>query len=113
MNKYLATVRVGGTSVRTVVFADSPTHARLLLQYQFGMDCITFSPKLTNEAPADYTLLDNLIKTIKPLTPAQSRINNLKQGVERSRTALQAERERQRQRRESERKRHLSQPTRL
>ena len=49
-----------------------------------------------------------VIKPIKhkpPMTPAQARINSLKQGVERSREQLHAERERQRQQREAERKR--------
>ena len=47
-------------------------------------------------------------KTIKPkppMTPAQARINALKQGVERSKDQLHAERERQRQQRETERTR--------
>ena len=35
------------------------------------------------------------IKTIKPLTPEQSRINSLKQQKERASTALKTERERQ------------------
>jgi hypothetical protein len=43
------------------------------------------------------------IKTIKPLTPAQARINSLKQNVENTRKQLQAERERQRRQREAER----------
>ena len=42
------------------------------------------------------------IKTIKPLTPAQARINALKQNVENTRKQLQAERERQRRQREAE-----------
>ena len=47
-------------------------------------------------------------KTIKPkppMSPAQARINSLKQGVERSKEQLHAERERQRQQREAERRR--------
>ena len=45
------------------------------------------------------------IKTIKPLTPAQARINSLKQNVENTRKQLQAERESQRRQREAERTR--------
>jgi nicotinic acid mononucleotide adenylyltransferase len=42
------------------------------------------------------------IKSKAPMTPAQARINSLKQGVERSRQQLKSERERQRQQRDAE-----------
>ena len=64
MKKYLATVRVGGSTIRTVVFADSDIHARLLLQYQYGMNSIVASPYLTKESHEDDTLVDNIIKPI-------------------------------------------------
>lgn len=41
------------------------------------------------------------IKPIKPLTPAQARINTLKQNVQRDKVQLDAERERQRKQREN------------
>ncbi len=44
------------------------------------------------------------IKPKPPMNPAQARINSLKQGIERSREQLHAERERQRQQRENERR---------
>jgi hypothetical protein len=44
MNKYIAMVRVKGQAIRTMVFADGLIHARLILQYQFGMDSIVASP---------------------------------------------------------------------
>lgn len=100
MNKYLASVRVGGTVVKTIVFADSATHARLIIQYQFGMSSIASGPNQTSESVEDYPLLDSLIKPKPPMTPAQTRINGLQQNVERSREQLKAERERQRQQRE-------------
>jgi hypothetical protein len=109
MNKYLVTVRVGGQLVKTVVFANSTIHARLLCQYKYGMNSIAVSPVRVNEAEDDSTLLDNTIKPKPPTTPAQARINSLKQGVERSREQLHAERERQRQQREAERKRKQQQ----
>lgn len=105
MNKYLVTLRIGGQLVKTVVFADSTTHARLLCQYKYGMNSIATSPVRVDE---DDTLLDSIIKPIKPkppMNPAQARINALKQGVERSKEQLRTERERQRQQREAERKR--------
>ncbi len=108
MNKYLATVRVSGQLVKTIVFADSTLHARLLLQYKYGMNSVATSPVQTNE---DYdTLLDSTIKPIKPLTPQQARINSLKQNVEKDKLQLQAERDRQRQQRDAERLRKLRMP---
>lgn len=109
MNKYLVTLRVGGQLVKTVVFADSSTHARLLCQYKYGMNSIAASPVRVDE---DDTLLDSTIQPIKPkppMTPAQGRINALKQGVERSKEQLHAERERQHRQREAERTRQQQQ----
>ena len=109
MNKYLVSVRIGGQLVKTVVFADSTTHARLLCQYKYGMNSIAASPVRVDE---DDTLLDNTIKPIKPkppMSPAQARINSLKQGVERSKEQLHAERERQHRQREAERTRQQQQ----
>ena len=108
MNKYLATVRIGGQLVKTIVFADSTIHARLLLQYKYGMNSVAVSPVQTNE---EDTLLDSTIKPIKPLTPQQARINSLKQNVERDRQQLQAERDRQRKQRDAERLRKLRMPS--
>jgi hypothetical protein len=107
MNKYLATVRIRGQLVKTIVFADSTIHARLLLQYKYGMNSVAVSPVQTNE---EDTLLDSTIKPIKPLTPQQARINSLKQNVERDRQQLQAERDRQRKQRDAERLRKLRMP---
>ena len=47
------------------------------------------------------------IQPTKPLTPEQSRIRALKQGVEAARTRLQTERDRQRRARELVRQRRL------
>ena len=109
MNKYLATVRVGGQLVKTIVFADSTIHAKLLLQYKYGMNSVAVTPVQTNQD--DDTLLDSTIKPIKPLTPQQARINSLKQNVERDRQQLQGERDRQRKQREAERLRKLRMPS--
>lgn len=109
MNKYLARVRVAGQLVRTIVFADSITHARLLLQYKYGMNSVAATPVRVDEADANAPLLDNIIKPKPPMTPAQGRINALKQGIERGRQQLQAERDRQRRQREAERLRKQQQ----
>ena len=101
MNKYVATVRVGGTYVKTAVFADSAIHARLLLQYQFGMNCIVNSPTQTTEATGGYKTIDEVlatikpIKPIKPLTPQQARIDGLKNQKNNISKQLKAERDRQ------------------
>jgi len=105
MNKYLATVRVRGQHIKTMVYADSAVHARLLLQYQFGMDCLVMGPQATTEAVDGYSLLDNMIKPKPPMTPAQARISGLRQGVARSQEQLKGEKERQRRQREAERRR--------
>jgi hypothetical protein len=113
MNKYLASVRIGGQWVKTVVFADSAIHARLLLQYKYGMNSIGQSPVLVKEVAVDETaLLDSTIPTIKPqqpMSPAQARIKALKQGVERSKEQLHREREQQHRQRELNRTRQQQQ----
>ena len=84
MNKYIATIKVKGQSIKTAVFADSAIHARLMLQYQFGMDCILSSPTLSTKEDLDHEPLEEIInkikpiKPIKPLTIDQARINDLK-----------------------------------
>lgn len=84
MNKYQAGVRVKGQLVKTAVFADSPVHARLILQYQFGMDSIVIYPSAIAEVAA-----------IKPLTPDQQRINSMQARVKQDQAAVKAERARQ------------------
>jgi len=84
MNKYKASVRVNGQLVKTAVFADSPIHARLILQYQFGMDSIVAYPVAIIEVAA-----------LKPLTPDQQRIKSMQVKVKQDQTALKAERARQ------------------
>ncbi|WP_333845395.1 hypothetical protein [Limnohabitans sp.] len=81
MKDYNATVRIKGNIVKTVVHAESTTHARLLLQYQYGWDSIVASPVLG--------------ETIKPKTPEQQRIDSLKATKDRANDALSAERQRQ------------------
>lgn len=44
MNRYQAQVKVSGFSLKTIVYADSSTHARLLLQQQFGMNNVISIP---------------------------------------------------------------------
>ena len=122
MNKYLFTLRIRGQLVKTVVHANSATHARLLCQYQFGIDCVQVAPTQIHCEGQGYPLLDELIaespssikpqapkppktvtiKPFKPPTPEQMRITQLKANVDRQKDALQRERENQKRQREAE-----------
>jgi hypothetical protein len=84
MNKYLASVRIKGRTVKMAVFADCPLHARLILEYQFGINSVVSSPVQVNEASA-----------IKPLTPDQARIKSMQDRIKRDQQAVKAERARQ------------------
>ncbi len=98
MNKYLATVRVKAQSVRTMVFADSSLHAHLILEYQFGIGNVVINPTQSSKANEDYTPLDEVIgtnKPIKPMNPQQARIDSLKKQKDVASKNLKAERDRQ------------------
>jgi len=81
MRDYIAKVRIKGHVIKTVVHAESATHARLLLQYQYGLDSIVSSPVLA--------------ETLQPKTSEQLRIDSLKAAKDRAADALSAERQRQ------------------
>ncbi|MEN9831515.1 MAG: hypothetical protein RLZZ487_1120, partial [Pseudomonadota bacterium] len=120
----LVTLRIRGQLVKTAVHANSATHARLLCQYQFGMDCVQVAPTQIHSEGQGYPLLDELIaesppnikpqapkpktikpKTVKPFkppTPEQMRITQLKANVNRQKDALQRERENQKRQRDAE-----------
>ena len=85
MNRYVASVRVKGQLVKTMVFAESQLHARLILQYQFGFNNLASTPTQVSEA----------IQPIKPLTPQQARIDGLKRQKETISKQLKTERDRQ------------------
>jgi len=84
MNKYLASVRIRGQTVKMAVFADSMIHARLILEYQFGMNSLATIPVQVNEAG-----------TIKPQTPDQARLAALKRQKDNVAKQIEAERDRQ------------------
>ena len=66
------------------VFADSMIHARLILEYQFGMNSLATIPVQVNEAG-----------TIKPQTPDQARLAALKRQKDNVAKQIEAERDRQ------------------
>jgi hypothetical protein len=98
MNKYLASVRVKGQTLRTMVYADSSLHARLILEFQFGIGNVVNTPTLTAKSNEDYTPLDEVLGTItaiKPMNPQQAKLDSLKKQKEVATNNLQAERNRQ------------------
>jgi hypothetical protein len=68
------------------VFADSALHARLILEYQFGIGSIVNSPASVTNEDLDATA---------PPTPQQARIEALKKQKDTITKNLQAERDRQ------------------
>jgi hypothetical protein len=44
MFKYIATVNLRGQAVKTIIYADSQIHARLLLQYNYGINSLLNGP---------------------------------------------------------------------
>ncbi len=84
MKTYLAHIRINGQLIRTHIQADSAIHARLLVQYAYGMSSIGTNPIQVNEE-----------EMIKPLPPEKARLASLKQQKDTAAKLLKAERERQ------------------
>ena len=87
MNKYKATIHIKGQAVSTVIFADSPLHARLIIEYQYGMGSVINGPRHINEA--------DTLKPIKPLPPDKFRLASMKQQKDTLTKNIKAERDRQ------------------
>ncbi len=81
MKNYIASVRINGSTLKTIVPAESYTHAKLLLQYLYGMNSIVAAPVIT--------------ETNQPPTPEQQRIDSLTAAKEKASANLAAERKRQ------------------
>jgi len=105
MKTYIATVRVHGRLIRTRIWADEPIHAKLLLQYYFGMSSIAAGPVL---GEGNYSHLPDAkqlrieetpiapVKPIKPRSPEQAQIDGLKARKDQTAQALKAAQQRQR-----------------
>jgi hypothetical protein len=81
-----------------MVFADSSLHARLILEFQFGIGSVVSNPTQSSKANEDYTPLDEVIgtiKPIKPMNPQQAKLDSLKKQKEVASNNLKAERDRQ------------------
>jgi len=100
MNKYLASVRIRGQIVKMAVFADSMIHARLILEYQFGMNSLASTPVQFNEAD-----------TIKPQSPDQARLAALKRQKDNVAKQIETERDRQKLAKAQKTISNLNQPT--
>jgi hypothetical protein len=86
MYKYQVLVKIKGSTVKTIIFADNEIHARLLAQYQYGMNSLLSNPHKLGLSEAG---------TIKPLTPDQARIKSMQDRVKKDQQAVKAERARQ------------------
>jgi hypothetical protein len=95
MNKYLAIVDLNGNSVRTLVLADNTLHAILKIEYKLGIGSIKVNPVKFDADDGDYMLLDEVMKSYKPLTPQQARISSLQIQKDNASRQLKAERARQ------------------
>ena len=84
MRTYLAHIRIHGQIVRTHIHAESATHARLLVQYAYGMNSIGNDPIQVSES-----------EMIKPLPPDKARIVALKQQKDNADKLLKAEQNKQ------------------
>ena len=45
MYRYQVYVKVKGSVVKTIIFADNDIHARLLAQYQYGINNVSIPPQ--------------------------------------------------------------------
>ena len=45
MYRYQVYVKVKGSMVKTIIFADNDIHAGLLAQYQYGINNVSISPQ--------------------------------------------------------------------
>jgi len=84
-----------------MVFADSSLHARLILEYQFGIGNVVNNPTQSTKAEEDYIPLEEVIgfvkpiNSLKPMNPQQARIDSLKKQKDVASKNLKAERNRQ------------------
>jgi len=86
MYRYQVSIRVKGLITKTIIFADSEIHARLLAQYQFGVNNLASQPRKLGISESGI---------IKPLTPDQARIKSMKDQVKRTQQAIKTEKARQ------------------
>ena len=91
--------------MRTRIWADEPIHAKLLLQYYFGMNSIAAGPVLGEGHHSQLPDADQLrieeaaiapTKPVKPRSPEQAQIDGLKARKDQAAQALKSAKQRQR-----------------
>ena len=97
--------------MRTAVFADCSIHARLILQYQFGMNSLVNNPSLLTREDRGYRSLEEVLATFKPKTPDQLNIDTLKNQKDQGDKRLKAARARQKLAKAEKTIFNLSRPT--
>ncbi len=81
MNKYLVQIRIKSQVVKTVIYADSAIHAKLLGEWHYGIDSVTSTPTKLGENAVE--------------APQNTRLDALKRQKDNATQALKAERARQ------------------
>ena len=103
MRTFIATIRIKGQLVRTTVTADDAIHAKLLLQFLFGMNSIAAPPAIAENSAGELPdaeqlyLGDGLIKPISstsPKSPEKAQLDALKVRKDQATQALKAARQR-------------------
>jgi len=84
MHRYLVTLRVKSQMVKTIIFADSTVHARLLGEWHYGIGSVVSAPVRLNETQA-----------VTPQTPEQARIKSLQTQAARAKQVYRTEKARQ------------------
>ena len=67
MDKYLVAIRIQSQVVKTIIYADSTIHAKLLAEWNYGIGSVTNTPQRLAETQT---------------TPQQQRVNQLKQQLD-------------------------------
>jgi hypothetical protein len=91
MNNYLATVRAMGRVLQTAVFAQSPLHARYVLEFQFGIGNVHINPKPVSLLLADAVVGEAAV-TQANLNPHQQRIKTLQRQKDLISKSIESER---------------------
>ena len=110
MKQYKLWVRLNQTQTAfTLVYAENAYAAKQLGEAQYGVgNVLNYTEVSCDQRKYNMRFYELFLKPIKPkppLTPAQARINSLKQNVQRDKQQLKNEKERQRQQREREQQR--------
>ena len=84
MHRYLVTLRVKSQMVKTIIFADSTIHARLLGEWHYGIGAVVSAPVRLDET-----------QVVAAQTPAQARIKSLQSQAARAKQVYRTEKARQ------------------